>query len=281
MIDKQYMIDEQYHYDDNYFRMITITLARVLNKSVRWINRFENKKMRVLLPFYTPMGGQERLILDAFVDDIADRRVELDTTQKQRGVIIFNGVTSIDDEFANPHQYISKTGKINNELKTVWSRIRAVPIHSSYEVKIRLDNEGEVTTCMAKLLDTLHNYKYTSFDYYGQKLDLFFTLPSDKSIEIIREQNLTSEVTPTISMSLEVQSYYPVFLTNTDDCEVCDNDADIDWNFLGVERPNGDDTNCKGLKRVYWYNNFIDKKTKTEIVEEKIRDKFLDSDIIE
>ena len=130
MIDKQYMVDEEYHYDDNYFRMITITLARTLNKNVRWINRFENKKMRVLLPFYTPMAGQERLILDAFVDDIADKRVELDTTQKQRGVITFNGITSMDDEFANPHQYISKTGKINSELKTIWSRIKEVPVHS-------------------------------------------------------------------------------------------------------------------------------------------------------
>jgi len=222
MINKQYMIDEEYHYDDNYFRMVTITLARVLNSRVRWINRFENSKIRVLLPFYTSMAGQERLILDAFVDDIPDKRVELDTTQKQRGIITFNGITSMDDEFANPHQYISKTGKINNELKTIWSRIRAVPVHSSYEVKIKLDNEGEIYTCMAKLIDTLHNYQFTSFDYFGQKLDLFFKLPADKSIEINREQNLSSEITPTISMQLDVQTMYPVFLVNTDDCEVCE-----------------------------------------------------------
>jgi len=281
MINKQYMIDEEYHYDDNYFRMVTITLARVLNSRVRWINRFETKKIRVLLPFYTAMAGQKRLVLDAFVDDVADKRVELDTTQKQRGIITFNGIISMDDEFANPHQYISKTGKINNELRSTWSRIRAVPVHSSYEGKIRLDNEVEVYTCMTKLLDTLHNYQFTSFDYFGQKLDLFFRLPADKSIEIIREQNLGSEVTPTISMQLEVQTMYPIFLVNTDDCEVCDNDDKIDWNFLGIEKPNGDDTNCKGLKRVYWYNNMIDKKTKKQLIEEKLRDKNFDSDILE
>lgn len=285
MINKQYMIDEEYHYDDNYFRMVTITLARVLNQRVRWINRFEDKKIRVLLPFYTAMSGQERLVLDAFVDDIADRRVELDTTQKQRGIIIFNGIASIDDEFANPHQYISKTGKINDELKTIWSRIRAVPIISSYEIKIRLDNEGEIYTCMAKLLDTLHNYYFSSFDYFGQKLDLFFRLPADKNIEIIREQNLGTEVTPTISMQLDVKTYYPVFKVNTDDCEVCDNDDQIDWNFLGIERPTGDTSECEkrkgGLKRVHWYNNFIEKRTKTELIEEKLKDKFLDNNDIE
>ncbi len=280
MINKQYMIDEEYHYDDNYFRMVTISLARVLNSKVRWINRFENKKKRIILPFYTSIGGQERFLLDAFVDDIAGKRVELDTTQKQRGIITFNNVTSLDDQFANPNQYISKKSKINKEMKTIWSRIKAVPVSSSFDVKIKLDNEGEVMTCISKLLDTLFNYQFSSFDYFGQKIDLFFKLPADKSIEIIREQNLASETTPTISMSLDVETYYPIFNTNTDDYEVCDNDDQIDWNFLGVERPT-DETKYDGLKRVYWYNNFIENKSKTTVIEEKISDKSLDSDILE
>lgn len=280
MINKQFMIDKDYHYDDNYFRMVTITLARVFNSRIRWINRFEDKKIRVLLPFYTSIAGQERFVLDAFVDDMADKRVELDTTQKQRGIITFNGVSSIDDEFANPHQYISKTGKINNELKTVWSRIRAVPINSSYEVKIRLDNEGEVFTCISKIMDTLHNYHFSSFDYFGQKLDLFFKLPPDKGIEIVREQNLSSEITPTISMSLDVNTYYPIFQINTDDYEVCDNDDKINWNFLGVDRPT-EDSEPRGLKRSYWYSAFTDNRTKQEIISEKITDKNIDSDEVE
>jgi len=281
MINKQYMIDEDYHYDDNYFRMITVSLARVLNSRVRWINRFENKKMRVLLPFYVSMGGQERFLLDAFVDDIPNKRVELDTTQKQRGIITFNGVTSNDDQFANPHQYLSKKTKINDKMRTVWSRTKAVPVTTSFDVKIRLDNEGEIMTCVSRLLDTLYNYYFSSFDYFGQKIDLFFKLPADKSIEIIREQNLTSDITPTISMPLEIETYYPIFKVNTEDCEICDNDDKIDWNFLGVDRPTENSKDCDGLKRVYWYNNFIDGKTKKEIIEEKLRDKNLDSDIIE
>lgn len=267
MVSKQFMIDEEYHYDDNYFRMVTISLARVFHSKVRWINRFENKKIRVLIPFYTSIAGQERFLLDAFVDDIPDQRVEMDTTQKQRGIITFNGVTSIDDQFANPHQYISKTSKINDEIRTIWSRTKAIPITSSYNIKIRLDNEGEIYTCVSKLLDTLFNYYFSSFDYFGLKIDLFFKLPADKTIEIIREQNLSSEITPTINMSLDVETYYPVFQTNTDDYEVCDNDNKINWKLLGVDRPTGDITDV-GLKRVNWYNNFIDGRSKKQIIED-------------
>jgi hypothetical protein len=82
-------------------------------------------------------------------------------------------------------------------------------------------------------------------------------------------------------MPLEVQTYYPIFNINTDDCEVCDNDDDIDWNFLGVDRPTVDNNNCEGLKRGYWHSNFVDIRSKKTIIEEKLRDNNLDSDIIE
>lgn len=277
----QYLIDEQYHYDDVFFRMVTISIARTLHSRVRWINKFENKKIRVLLPFFAGIPGSERFLLDAFVDDIPDKRVELDTTQKQRGVVTMKSVTSLDDQFSNPNQYISKSGKINNELREIWSRIKAIPVSIAYDLEIRLDNALEIDIVIGKLMNVLFNYRFTSIEYFGQKIDIFLKLPPDKGIDIPREIKMDGEITPKITFSLEVQTYYPIFLIDTDDCEICDNDDQIDWNFLGVERPTEDNDNCKGLKRVNWYNNLIDKKTKKEIIEEKLRDKMNDSDIIE
>lgn len=281
MKSQQYLIDEQYHYDDNFFRMVTISLARTLHSRVRWINRFENTKRRVLLPFYSSIPGQERFLLDAFVDDIPDKRVELDTSQKQRGVLIMKSISSLDDQFSNPHQFISKTSKVNNQLKEIWSRIKAVPVNINYDVEIRLDNALEIDIVTAKIMNVLFNYRFTSIEYFGQKIDVFLKLPPDKGIEIPRELNLQGEITPKITFTLDVQTYYPIFFIDTDDCEICDNDDTIDWNFLGVERPTEDNNNCKGLKRVDWYNNLIDSRSKKQIIEEKLRDKMSDSDIIE
>jgi len=264
-------IDEDYNYDDNFVRMSTIGLCKVLGTKIRWINRWsDGKKIRVLIPFYTSFAGQERFMLDAFVDDIASTRVELNTDQKQRGVITFKGGSQRDDEFANPNQYLSKETKLNDEFKTIVSRTKAVPVTLAYDIQIRLDNEWEASTCYTKILDMFYNYRFFNISYFGMKIDAFFRLPADSGIDIPREINLGSDNTITIKFSLEVQTYYPVFTLLSDDYEICDNDANIDWEFLGIPRPTGEDLPVgSSLRRVYWYHNLIDNRSKQEIIAEK------------
>jgi len=265
-------IDEEYNYDDNFVRMATIALCKVLGTKIRWINRWsDGKKIRVLIPFFTSFAGQERFMLDAFVDDIVSTRVELNTDQKQRGVITFKGGSQRDEEFANPNEYLSKETKINDDFKVIISRTKAVPISLSYDVMIKLDNEWEANICYTKILDTLYNYRFFKIDYFGMKIDAFFKLPTDSGIEIPREINLSSDNTITIKFSLEINTYYPVFDVMSDDYEICDNDDTIDWNFLGIPKPDGKEisTSVGALKRVFWYHNYLDNRSKEEIIKEK------------
>lgn len=265
-------IGDEYNYDDNFVRMSTIALCKVLATKVRWINRWsDGKKIRVLIPFYTSMAGQERFMLDAFVDDTVSTRAELNTDQKQRGVVTFKGGSQRDDEFANPNQYLAKSTKINDEFKSIVSRTKAVPISLNYDIMIKLDNEWEVNTCYTKMLDVLYNYRFFNISYFGLKIDAFFKLPSESGIDIPREINLGSEDTITMKFSVEINTYYPIFNVNSEDFEVCDNDAQIDWDYLGVERPNGSDpASADGaLKRVYWYHNYLDRTSKEDLIREK------------
>lgn len=265
-------IDQEYNYDDNFVRMSTIALCKVLATKIRWINRWsDGKKIRVLIPFYTSFAGQERFLLDAFVDDTVSTRVELNTDQKQRGIVTFKGGSQKDDEFANPNQYLSKETKLNDEFKSIVSRTKAVPITLSYDIMIKLDNEWEASICYTKVLDMLYNYRFFFISYFGMKIDAFFRLPTESGIEIPREINLASDNTITMKFTLEVSTYYPVFNILSDDYEICDNDSQIDWNFLGIPQPDGSELSNKvgALKRVYWYHNLLDNKTKDELIMEK------------
>jgi hypothetical protein len=262
-------IDDVYNYDDNFVRMTTIALCKVFSSKIRWINRWsDGKKTRVLIPFYTTFAGQERFLLDAFVDDVVGTRVELNTDQKQRGIVTFKGGSQRDDEFANPNQYLAKESKINDEFRTIVSRTKAVPISLTYEIMIKLDNEWEADTCYTKILDVLYNYRFFNISYFGLKIDSFFKLLSDSGIELPREINLASDNTITMKFSVEVNTYYPIFLENSEDYEMCDNDDQIDWNFLDIPKPDGV-VPPKSIKRVYWYNNFLDGKSKEQIIKEK------------
>lgn len=265
-------IDQEYNYDDNFVRMTKIALVKVLGTKITWINRWsDGKKIRVVIPFYNSFAGQERFMLDAFVDDTVSTRAELNSDQKQRGVITFKGGSQRDDSFSNPNQYLSKETKINDEFKSIVSRTKAVPVSLTFDVQIRLDTELEADICYTKLLDVLYNYRFFYISYFGLKIDAFFKLPSDTGIEIPREINLGSDNTIMMKFTLEVNTNYPIFEVNTDNFEVCDNDDQIDWAFLGIERPDGSDPSSKdgALKRVYWYQNLLEKQTKEEIIKEK------------
>jgi len=245
-------------FDDQFFRMITVSIANTLSGRVRWINKFTPEKdgdtgyRRVFLPFYTSLTGDERFVFDAFVDDIADKRVTLNTDQFQRGSITFTSFNTRSDEFANPNQYLTKRDMVNGVMKNIISKVKAAPISINYDIEIQLATSNEVDKVSQKLLNAFYNYQFFNFDYYGIKIDAFFNLPDDKTIEIQREVTMESDRKKMITFSLEVQTYYPIFMIDHEDLIVCDNDDDLDWDRLGISQPTNDySESFKNLNEMY------------------------------
>jgi len=240
------MIGDKKDFDDQFFRMATIALAKTMNKSIRWINYFEPQndketgRKRVLVPFYTSLTGDERFNLDTFVDDVVDTRVTMNTDQMQKGVITLTNIASRSDEFANANQYLAKKTEINNILRKVISKVKAVPVTINYDIEIHLASQNEVDKCSQKIMTFLFNYMFFNIDYYGIKIDAIVTLPDDKTIEIPREITMDSDRKKTIKFSLEVKSYFPIFRIDTDDLIICDNDNEIDWDYIGIPQPTED-----------------------------------------
>lgn len=213
-------IGQEYNYDNNYFRMVLVALAKTLNRNIRWVYRFETQKVCVSLPFYTSMTGDQRFLVDSFIDDITDTRVELNTDQKQRGMIVLENFSLTSDEYANPNIYVPKKVKINKELRRIVTKIKAVPILFTYNIEIHLASENEMLICYQKIVDMLYNYYFFNMDYYGLKIDLVLQLPDDKTIEVPRDFPNDTTRDRVIKLPLTVKSYYPIWKVDTDklDC---------------------------------------------------------------
>jgi hypothetical protein len=249
------MIGEQRNFDDSYFRMISVALTKTLGRCITWVNYFSDTKQRVVVPFYMSMAGSEKFVLDAFVDDIVSSRIELNTDQIPRGVITFNGFTTNTAEFANPNTYISKNAVINGEMKSFLQKTKGIPVKLTYDIDIVLMTEIDVYKCSEKIMNMLFNYMFMNIDYYGIKIDAVFALPDDKSIEIVREQNLDADTKKHIKFTLTVDSYYPSFYEDTDDYIICDNDDDIDWSRMCKTKPAlKDPKDLSKIRAVYWKN---------------------------
>jgi len=260
------MIGQQKNYDDTFLRMVSASLVKTMSRCIHWINYFEESKIRVVVPFYMSMGGDERFVLDAFVDDITNSRIELNTDQIPRGIITFIGFNTDINEFANPNQYISKKSVINGQMKSFLQKVKGIPVKLNYDISILLMSEIDVMKCSEKILHMLFNYMYFNFDYFGIKINAVFSLPDDKQIEILREQNLDTEHKKYIKFSIVVNTYYPSFYEDVDDYIIADNDNDINWTRMCKTRPSLKDPNdLSKVRAVYWKSYLWDiSKTPTD-----------------
>ena len=227
----------EYNFDNVYFRMISVGLTKTLSRCLSYINYFDDSKIRVVIPFYMSVAGSERFVIDAFVDDVVGSRVELNTDQLPKGIISFNGFNTVASELANSNQYISKNTEVNGKMINFLSKTKGIPVRINYDVVITVINEIDVFKISEKIMSMLFNYFYFNINYFSLKLDCSFNLPDDRTIEIVREQNLEADTKKHIKFPLVVNSYYPSFYLDTDQYEICDNDDDLDWSRICFKRP--------------------------------------------
>lgn len=233
MPDSRNQIDKDFNYNNIFFRMLNISLAKTLNKRIRWINYFSDEKRCVTLPMYLSFAGSERFMLDSYLDDVTDKRVELNTDQIPRGIITPNSFATVSDEFSNPNIYIPKNTKIHDQYTKIITKVNAIPINVNYDIEIRVDSEIDTYKCSEKILNLFFNYRFFNMDFFGIKIDNILELPDDRTITFPREIDMSSDNTKSITFSLNVRSHYPSWKVDSDDIE-CEN------------------TEFENIKRVYW-----------------------------
>lgn len=207
------MIGERFNMEDVFFRDLTVCVLDTLEGQIRWVNRFSSGDFPVEVPFYYSLTGDERFLLDTFQDDIVseNRFIELNTDVIPRGHITMKSFNITSDEFANPNVWLRMVVENEFEIKKILAKVRAVPIVVDYDLTILLSNEIDTFKCSQAIMDTLWIYKFMYFEHNFMNIDAVMLLPDTNQIEINREKNLTSDNTIKLTVSFQVQTYYPAF----------------------------------------------------------------------
>jgi hypothetical protein len=114
------------------------------------------------------------------------------------------------DEFANPNVWLRTVVENEFEIRKVLTKVRGIPLTVTYDLEIRLSSEIDVFKCSQAIMDTLWPYRFMYFEYNLMNIDAVITTPDQNGIEINREKDLTDN-TVKMTISLEVQTYYPAF----------------------------------------------------------------------
>ena len=206
-------IGQKYNSNDCFFRDLTISLLDTLEGKIGWTNRFSDKDIEVIVPFYYSLSGSEDFLLDSFTDDVVsnNRYVELNTDMIPRGSVTMTGYTIKSDEFRNPNVRLKVALEDKDEIKSVMAKIRPIPISVNYDITILVKSELDIFKCSESIMDMVWLYKFFYFEYNFMHINAFLSIPDTENIEIIREKNLTSDNTIKITLQLQVETYYPGF----------------------------------------------------------------------
>lgn len=204
--------EKSYNYDDVFLRDVTVSLISQLHNKLRWYNTFENKKVLVSIPFQYSLVGDERYLMDAFMDDTYGNRPELNIDQLQRAMVILTSRNTKTAEFANPNVPIQVYKEIDGQLqKVIIQNQRILPLKLTYDVTIKVSTEAEMFKCEQAIWNTLYPYKYFNFEWNYYRIDCTMSIPDSVNTEIPREiQGYSGEDKKTIKFTIDVNTFYPV-----------------------------------------------------------------------
>ena len=269
------MIGERFNMDDVFFRDLTVCVLDTLEGQVKWVNKFTSGDKYVEVPFYYSMTGDERFLLDSFSDDIVSgdsegngRYLELNTDIIPRGHLTMKSFAIRSDEVANPNVWLRTIVENEVEIRKVLTRIRAVPVTVSYDLTILLSSEIDSFKCSQAIMDTLWLYKFMYFEHNFMNIDAVILMPDSNTIEMTREKNLTSDNSIKMTVSFEVQTYYPAFRKDRADFPgyTKENSGMSDLNGFSIEGGYSDFFSQPGVsndgffvtpKRTRWFNNIL------------------------
>jgi hypothetical protein len=256
------MIGERYNFEDCFFRDLTVCVLDTLEGEIRWTNRFSSGDKEVNVPFYYSMTGDERFLLDSFTDDVVsnNRYVELNTDMIPRGHLTLTGFDIRSDEFANPNVWLKMVIENKEEIRKVLTKVRAVPVSVKYDLVILLASEIDIFKCSQAIMDTLWLYRFMYFEHNFMNIDAVMLIPDSNQVEINREKNMTSDNQIKLTVSFEVQTYYPAYRKprldqNADDVA----NKNKAWSNVYDYDPYNPNTSDVIVypKKTKWYSNLI------------------------
>jgi hypothetical protein len=211
------MTNNQTHLDKNNFdniflRNVILGFRGFLHDRFKWTNVSEDGPYEVKIPIFYSMLGDTRYVMDAFYDDIPDKRVNMNTDQIPRGVITLNSWAVKMDEFTNPNTWLNvNVMNDDDELQQIVTQTKGVPVKLSFTLDTIFDNEIDVFKMWQTYMDNMWIYKYFVFDFKRIPINAVFNFTADTQQTKVREASFGDVDLLKISFEFEIHTFYPIF----------------------------------------------------------------------
>lgn len=199
------------NYTNTYLRNLLLGTQSYINDKVVLEYVFDDHVKIHKIPAFISLTGDVKFLMDAFVDDIPDKRVELNTDVKQKIVITPGAWRVKATEFANPNVGIPNLEESDSELRKMFTELKSVPIVWNMEFEIYGSSSNEIFAIWEKTMEVFWLYKYFNIDHKRLMIRSYLQIPDDAESKIPREIAFKDDTSLSIKFSVDVHSFFPIF----------------------------------------------------------------------
>jgi hypothetical protein len=203
--------EQEFNYDDVFWRDITVAFTSLLYNKIKLVNKYEDGKEKILsLPFYYNFVGDDRFLLDAFVDDVTGVRPDMSIDPIPRGTVTMASWGRKTNEITNPNVRLQTYREVDGQLQKVSGYFRVIPVKFTFDVAIIVASEIDMWRVSEELLKLYHTHKFFRFEHKFMPINASVIFPDTHNTEIQRQiMGIDSDGSnKSIKFSVDVHSHY-------------------------------------------------------------------------
>jgi hypothetical protein len=205
--------NQEFNKDNVILRYIIVSLLAELKDKVYYYNRIdEDTLVKVNIPFYYSVTGNERFLVDNFLyGAIEEGKAIGDYELVPRGVLVFNSMSIDTGSMTNKFVRSEFVREYEGQLKTYMLETMFLPLDLSFNVTVVCSDNLEMLKATESIISKLYKATIFQVDLGMFRVESSLQVPEDYSQERPFEFGLNDKKEFNVTFDIQVKTFMPVF----------------------------------------------------------------------
>ena len=205
--------NQEFNRDNVILRYIIVATLAELRDKIYFYNRTsEDTQVKIPVPFYYSVTGNERLLLDVFKFGAEEAGEAVgDYEVVPRGVIQFTSGGINSGEMTNKFVRSEFVREFDGQLKTFSLETAFLPIELSFDCTIVCSNNTEMLKVTESIMSKLYKATLYQVDLGMMRMQASLTVPEEYTQTRLFEFGLNDKKEFNVEFSIQVKTFMPVF----------------------------------------------------------------------
>lgn len=214
---------KRFNRDDIAERNAIAGILNVLHEELKFeYVHSENDVEEVSIPFYYSLSGDERFLMDNFLNEFDTTQAETQYDKVPRGVLFIESSAIATEGLTNPHLRLPEVvEEFENahdefpEMKTYYTVFTSVPIQMNMTCRIKVATHRDLLIISQILKQEFFRNKRFHYDFRGIPVPGNISFPDSIDKENPIEYTYGDDRNQELLLALEIETYLPAYNKDT------------------------------------------------------------------